>query len=425
MEVVLAVNYFVVLAIVIQAVILRTCTRHKALWRWRTFFHLAAFLWLAMALIKKGYIDDIHPPNDGLLHEATARDIADLLSSGRFKEAFSYFRVGNPAYQFALGVFYAVTKAPEVLTYAINGALGFCGLLALLEIFCRQTHCTKLPPSVVLTFCFLPSGLLWTTTNLKEGPILWCICMMCYWTVPARETRRQAFRILPAMGLLVLTSMRPHIAIAWLLAICVGTALHTRRYGLLAAGGVGVVASVVLLSVLKPDTFEAVMADGATTALSNRYDKLSGLDDGGREPIFGSNPIPVLSGLTLILSRPWPTEASAIDAFLAGLEVWVLGAFGLLNWKLSRGRGKFGLHPALVTHLVLLLLMGFFFSYMYNMGLAVRQRLMCFPAMLAIYTWPLLARNQATCTASRRRNRWQMVNLHAHARPTMARMKSI
>jgi hypothetical protein len=393
MEVTLACMYFVILALALQVVTVSICARHAALWKWRNLLRLAAFVWLAMALAKKGYIDEIHPPNDGLLHETVARETADLLDSGKFSEAFSNLGPGNAAYQFALGIFYAVSHAPEVVTYGVNGGFAFWGLLALLEVLCRQTNCARLPAPVVFIFSLLPSALLWTTTNLKEGPILWSICMMCYWTVPASQYGGRPPRVLPVFGLLLVMAMRPHIAMAWLLAIAAGNLLHTKRFGLLFASTVGVVVSISLLSILRPQTFEEMVADGATAALSNRYDTLSNLDDAGRAPIFGGKPIPIVSGLALILFRPWPTEAQTADAFLAGLEVWVLVAFGLLNWTMARGKRHLLLHPGLVTQFVLLLLLGFFFSYMYNMGLAVRHRLMCFPAVLAIYTWPLLARH--------------------------------
>ena len=199
--------------------------------------------------------------------------------------------------------------------------------------------------------------------------------------------------------------MRPHIAMGWLLAIVAGRAFDSKRFGLLFAGAVGSAACIALLSLLKPTTFEEVLSDGPRTALSNRYDTLSSLDDANRPPIFGSKPIPVVSGMLLILSRPWPSETQAIDAFLAGLEVWLLGAFGLFNWAMVRDKRRLCAHPGLLTYVVLLLMMGFFFSYMYNMGLAVRQRLMCFPAMLAIYAWPLLARQRGVNLLMERRQR--------------------
>ena len=133
--------YFVPLVIALQLLTVSVCARHGALWPWRRYLQIAVFLWLATAVVKKAYIDEIHPPVDGLLHEAVAHDVADLLASGRLGEAFSYFGVGNPAYQFLLGTFYAVTGAPEIVTYAINGALAYWGLLVLIEVLCRQTNC--------------------------------------------------------------------------------------------------------------------------------------------------------------------------------------------------------------------------------------------------------------------------------------------
>jgi hypothetical protein len=137
--------------------------------------------------------------------------------------------------------------------------------------------------------------------------------------------------------------------------------------------------------------------------LAQRYDDLSNNDAVGGAAIAGGTPIPFVSGLMLILIRPWPTEVQQMEAFLAGIEVWLLAAFGMLNWWIARGRVRWRVSVGLVTHVVALLLMGYFFSYMYNMGLAVRQRLMCFPAVLTIYTWPLLARQQAIKTLLDRR----------------------
>lgn len=415
MEVLLTCVYLAILSIALQVATVTICARHRALWSWRGILRLVAFAWLAMAVAKKAYIDEIFPPADGMWHETIAREVADQLTTGRYAEAFSSFAIGNPAYEFVLGTFYALTGAPEVVTYAINGAFAFSGLLLLLEVLCRQTNCARLPALVVLIFGLLPSALLWTTTNLKEGPILWGICAMCYWTIPAAGNGRRPSRVLPVLGLLVVMMMRPHIAMAWLLAIGAGVMLHTRRFGLLFATAAGAVMSIWLLSVLRPATFEEALSDGATTALSNQYEELSSLDM-GRAPISGSSPIPVVSGLALILFRPWPTETQTVDAFFAGLEVWTLAALGLFGWVVARDRRRLCLHPGLVTNIVLLLLMGFYFSYMYNMGLAVRQRLMCFPAVLAIYVWPLLTRYQSSIALTRRQQPCHNNQWKAHTR---------
>lgn len=395
MEIPFAFLYLSALAIALQVITIRICAHNRALWTWRRQFQLAAFIWVAMALAKKGYIDDIFPPSDALEHERVARDVAEQFTSGHFADAFANFGIGNDTYRFMLGVFYALTNAPEIVTYAVNGALGFWGLLSLLDVLCRQTKCVRLPGSVVGLVGFLPSGLVWTTANLKEGPVLWGICMMCYWMVPAAQQGARGRRILPIVGLLVVMAMRPHIAIAWLVAIAAGNFVYTKRSGLILASAAGTVVSIGLLSLLVPAFFDQMIGNGVSAALSSRYDDLSTNDRINGAALAGSSPLPVISGLTLILFRPWPTEVERLDALLAGVEVWFLAVFGLVNWTLTPGRLRLREHPGLLVHVVALVLMGYFFSYMYNMGLVVRQRLMCFPAVLALYVWPLLAKQQA------------------------------
>jgi hypothetical protein len=91
-----------------------------------------------------------------------------------------------------------------------------------------------------------------------------------------------------------------------------------------------------------------------------------------------------------------------VVALLAGLEVWALGLLGILSWKAAKRKWKLALEPVMVTQIVALLVLSFYFSYMYNMGLVVRQRLMCFPALLFIYFFPVLASQRSRIPAARR-----------------------
>lgn len=395
MELSLSCAYLACVAIALLVVTISVCARHAALWPWRRVLSLVAMLWIGAAVAKIVYIDDIFPPIDGAQHESVARDVSDSLWSGRFADAFAQSGIGNPAYEFLVGVFYAVTEAPQVVTYAINGALGFWGLLVLLEILCRQTRCSRLPLSVIGIVGLLPSGLLWTTANLKEGPVLWGICMMCYWTVPADRYRGRPPRLLPILGVIVVGLLRPHIAVVWLAAVAAGALVSTKRVGLLFVSGVGMVAGVALLCAIVPTLFDRAMTEGVSSTLSERYDDLSNNENLGDSQLTGGTPIPPFTGLGLIMFRPWPTEVRRFDAVLAGAEVWCMAGVGMLVWWRARRRARWRPPLALVTHVVLLLLMGILFSYMYNMGLVVRQRLMCFPALLTLYFWPLLETQSA------------------------------
>jgi hypothetical protein len=395
MEFTLGWIYFVLVVLALQIAVVRVCAGHAAMWAWRNYFRLAAIIWCAMPIAKKCYIDEILPPTDGLGHEMIAREVTALVKSGYYWEITSYFAIGNDAYRSILGVFYAVTGAPEVVTYAINGALGYLGLLTLLDVLCRHSQCRRLPPSVVLAISLLPSGILWTTANLKEGATLWGICSMLYFTAPAKAFAARPRRIVPFIGFACLAVMRPHIAAIWLAAIAAGATLQAQKVGTFLASTVAGLVVLAMLVAYVPDMVESAMGDGVSATLADRYSSLSSNDKLNGVALTGSTPLPVISGLTLIMFRPWPFEVREQVDLLVGLEVWALAAFGMLNWRAARGRWKIIMDPSVVTHIVALVALGFLFSYVYNMGLAVRQRLMCFPAVLFLYCYPILAMHGA------------------------------
>jgi hypothetical protein len=409
--------YLAAIALALQFVVLRVCAQNAAMWHRRAYFRLAALIWCAMPIAKVCYIDQLVPPTDGLGHEMIAREIADLLTDGRYAEAAGYFAVGNNAYRALLGVFYAITAAPEIVTYSINGALGFMGLLALLDVLCRHSNCRRLPLSAVLTVSLLPSGLIWTTANLKEGAMLWGICMMLYLTVPTASLGPRPRRLLPILGFLTVGVLRPHIAVAWLGAIGAGAAVDKGRIGLLFGSAAAGLVGFVLIGYLAPDLFATAMKDGVTTTLSDRYNTLASNDRVNGAALTGNNPIPVVSGLSLLMFRPWPLEVDGLSELLVGVEMWGLAVIGFWNWKSIRGRRRLLLRPALITQFAVLLAFGYFFTYMYNMGLAVRQRLMCLPAILFIYFYPLLLRQPARIRATMYRQRPRQTVRHWAANP--------
>jgi hypothetical protein len=398
-----AIIYLVLVALALQAAVIVACAGHPALRRRRGTFQVIALAWSIMPIAKVYYFDTIIAPADSIEHEAIARDIAESLSSGRISDVTPYIAPGNSAYRLLLGVFYYVTGAPEIVVYAINGGLGLIGLLHLVDVLCRQTNCRRLPLFVVASIGLLPSALLWTTANLKEGAVLWGICAMLYFMLPARTLCGRTPRFLPFIGLIVVVSQRPHIAAAWLCAIGAGTALRTRRIGVFAGMGATAVACALLLSYVAPDLFSAAMSDGVSATLSERYQSLSTRENSGGSSLTGSTPIPVVSGILLVMFRPWPFEVEESHALLVGIEVWALAAMGFYFWKSTKQPWRLLARPAIATQIAALVMLGYYFSYMYNMGLVVRQRLMCFPAMLFIYFYPLLLKQGALVVKKRRR----------------------
>ncbi|MCA9241399.1 MAG: hypothetical protein KDA37_14420 [Planctomycetales bacterium] len=390
MDIQLGILYWTLLAVALQVLVDRVCARAEPLRRHQTTLRIAALVWMLMPLAKKLVIDDLVPPSDAIEHEAVAREVAGLLQSGQFGLALGYFRIGNEAYRFLLGVFYAATLAPEVITYAVHSALGFWGLLALLEVACLLTSCRRMPGLAVWITAFLPSGLLWCSANLKEGVTLWGLCMMLYWTVDRRQMRLQR-RGMPLAGMLGAALMRPHIVLMWLGAMGFAAVVKSRRYGIGVTAAIAIALCFFSLKIIAPNMYDVLVHEGLTESLSQKYDLLTENGDAAGRQFVGAQPIPVYTGLTLILLRPWPNEVFKANELIAGLEVWLLTLWGAWNWKNVFKSARFLKDANLIGLVVGLLLFGFLFSYMYNMGLVARQRLMAFPAVLLIYMWPLLA----------------------------------
>jgi len=387
-------SIYLLLIVFLQLLLIdHACRRVQAFKRWRQVMRLSALTWFGMALLKKACLDSIFPPGDAILHEAIARDIAELLTAGYFVEAFDYFGFGNPAYRFMLGVFYALTAAPEVVLYAVNGALAFWGMLSLLEVLCQHAGCVRLPAKVVVPCLFLPSGLLWTTANLKEGLVLWGICMMLRLTMPECGGRLLSLRLLPLLGMMVLGLVRPHIAIIWLVSISLLVTWRSRKFGLFVLTSTGALAGVFLLKQAAPTLFEAATGQGVTSTLSERYEHLAANSDQASRHFLDQNPTPVWTGVILILFRPWPWEVRQFGELLAGLEVWLLALLGFWTWFRAPNKRSQLKHSSVISFLVCLVFFGFFFTYMYNMGLVVRQRLMAFPAVWFLYSWPVVSRS--------------------------------
>jgi hypothetical protein len=408
--------YWLLLTITAYCVVSVVSGRTKELRQCKWFLQFAALVWMAMPLIKVLWVDTIIDPTDSIYHEEIARTVADLLRSGDYAEAFSYFSIGNPAYRFFLGVFYAITGAPEFVTYAVNTLLAFWGVVSLLEVYCLISKCDTAPRSMVYFYTLLPSALVWTSANLKEGPVFWGICMLLYKLARTSQSATRVRRGFPLLGFAVVALLRPHIALLWSLSIFGVVVLRTRSIGASIAAIVGLIVGCFLVQQLAPELIGSALNDGVNSSLNSRYEELTNNEKYASRHFTAENPTPMVTGLSLIMFRPWPTEVLTLAELLAGLEVWCLAFFGAFNWCRARHRLRCLLDWDMVAMLIVLALFGFAFTYMYNMGLVVRQRLMVFPALLYVYAKPLLESSRKLVTL---RSPWQ----RGFAGPGLARQR--
>ena len=118
----------------------------------------------------------------------------------------------------------------------------------------------------------LPSALLWTTTNLKEGPVLWGGCMMLYLTLPREQRRGSTYW--PLLGFLVVGLLRPHVALMWAAAIGAAATVRSGRYSTAFSVAIGASACFFALSYAAPGMVNTLLRDGVLQSLGARQESV-------------------------------------------------------------------------------------------------------------------------------------------------------
>ena len=112
---------FGVVLLCLYLVVLYYCQKSVALRRWLPLLFLMAIVWCLCGVTRKLYVDEFLPPIDARGHELAARKVAVELNEGKFDEVLAGLTPGNRAYQVALGGFYWLTGASE-LVYCLESS---------------------------------------------------------------------------------------------------------------------------------------------------------------------------------------------------------------------------------------------------------------------------------------------------------------
>ena len=381
-----AVAFLAIVFVLMQWQIVRVCRRTENLHGYRYSISTIFALWFVFITMRLTLLQDVFIPSDALSHEMHARAVARELDDGRFARPLAEFRAGNPAYRFLVGVGYALTGAPEYLINFINGTLGFWAMLALLEVIAREWMPRKIPFWLLgMTVC-LPSAVFWSTTHLKEGPAIWGIMMIVDAAASSFRGVSRPGKFLA--GLAVVGLMRPHIAIGWTTAMAIGFLMQRGGYwkGLICLAAALICWQIVVQ--IRPEITENFENDGVVATMESRYVKHQNI--GGSAIRRETPPIPVVSGLAMILLRPYPYELFGWASTVAGAEVWTLTGICCVGWiGWLRRRPQLPL-PLIMASLAALASLAFFLGYTFNLGLMVRQRLQVMPALVMLTALPVL-----------------------------------
>ncbi|QDU82820.1 hypothetical protein Pla110_45830 [Polystyrenella longa] len=385
------ITWCICLGLLLQGLTLYYCSKNDRLNRWRFLLHISAFLWIAMVFLKRFYIDQILPPRDAISHEMWARHVAECLAHQDFDNLTHILGIGNRGYRLVLGAFYWLTDAPQTATYAVHASLAYWGLLSMVDLYSQHFRASRIPFVVIALSVFCPSALFWTVGNIKEGAALWGICMTTRFTYMYLSKRKRKIQFLTILGAGTIAFFRPQMAVLWIVGLAGGTIKKDVKPGMIVVSLVGVVVTFYLIQMVAPAVVDKIVKNGLLETAQEEYELRASI---GNSAINFRNgvPTPFISGGILLLTRPWPNEVHNISSLFAGVETWFVFVILCYQWIRCPDRKMVLMHPLTMSLLGALFCFSFYFSFMYNMGLMVRQRLMVYPAILGLVAIPAFAR---------------------------------
>ena len=202
-----------------------------------------------------------------------------------------------------------------------------------------------------------------------------------------------------SVGLLV----RPHIAIIWIFGVFVANMFQRKawKYSIV----LGLLGPLMILQVNRVTqpfdvdlfNFKEIKQLVVKVEKERKYILADIAASRGGASTFDSGkngPIPVISGIKNTLFRPFFWSVKNIRSLLAALEIWTISLGICYFWMRMRpSEWKTILqNPAIRCALLVSIPFFFLFSYFPNEGLIARQRVQLYPALLVLFTMPILLR---------------------------------
>lgn len=374
--------FWLLLAMVVLLVgLFRSFTRCPALSEHRTKLVLIGIGIALLGYFSFYWVDLLGIPQaDAMTHHRLASELSSYLWGSPFQPELLVegIRLGNPMYRFLVGLFYAVSFDSLFAVCALNALLAYRGSVYLIEIAAVATRTARIPSWWVILCCLFPSVLFWTSFNLKEGIQYYAVCAIVGAILVDRdEPFRRVYLARAIWGAIIGSLVRPHNMALWLVAVGIASAAGKRKFAL----------AVTMLVAAALALF--VLSNSLGISLFEMYEAHSSqaqrLESRGAEYVNIERGVPLLSGIALLLVYPLPWQVTNPGAALALVEAWGLLSILLvvgLRLFLVGGPRAFLRDPVLLLSLIAFLLFAWAFSFTYNLGLLVRQRIVVVPALL-------------------------------------------
>ena len=303
---------------------------------------------------------------------------------------------GNSSYSAFVGILQYGFNISKTSMLALNAFMAFWGSLTLVRTiylcnFVRASKEVVLP----LFLIFTPSVVYWSSSNLKAGMLYWAVCQILAFMAPW-ESRKEFWHVfsLFLLGGFVGMLLRPHTALIWFVTVLVVKMIIQRRlikYGI----------CIILLAFLYDSHIHKIEThvnfSSFKETIHNAEFLMGGLIRRGKPSTFDygeGGPIPVVSGAVNAFFRPFIWRPHKLTALLSSLEIWTISLGILFLWgRMTKREWKLMVRdPVIQVSILVLIPFSFLFTYFPNEGLISRQRLQLIPALLVLFSTPILQR---------------------------------
>ena len=325
---------------------------------------------------------------DASTYHTYGTSIAEHYRQGNFDVDLGAGSASTHFMKTVTGVVYTVVGPSKIGGFAVFGAAAFWGCYLMLRAFQLAVPGGDVKRYAVLIF-FLPSMLFWPSSVGKEAWMMLAIGCTVYGAARLFTHRRGA--MLPLLlGLAASLTVRPHIAVVLVVALCVGYLVRPRAKGIL-GGRIGKIAGVVTLTLVgvfaaqqMQDSLNLDSSSSVNEALDFAEERTN---EGGSSFAAARirSPIDIPWATVTVLFRPFPQEADNAQMAVSAIE-----GIGLMLLFVASMR-RIGRAPRMALHhpyVAFAMLYSFIFVYAFstfgNFGIITRQRVQLLPLVLVL-----------------------------------------
>ncbi len=337
----------------------------------------------------------IYERSDAKTYDVEGRRIAtEFISQGHLPNYKSY--TGSNFLRLLTGILYDLIPPSTLAAFFIFGWFSFLGYLMFWRAM-RRTVAPGQDRKYLILLLFMPSVAYWPSSLGKEAVVILGLGMASLGFARMITNATLSGAVLAGAGTVLVTYVRPHVALVILIGAAVAMVVRKRPSGQIVSS---IVTAVLFIPIL---TFTLGQAsayfNGDITDSKVQAETQTEADDrtsqGGSQfdnaAVQITNPINFPYATWTVIMRPMPWEAPSPQEFATAIESTFIGLLLIRNFpRIARNLRR--VNGYMIYAFVNLVVFIFLFSNFANFGILARQRTQIAPFLFLLLAMPLSER---------------------------------